>query len=513
MRFIFNFHFARRVPTSLALTAAVSVPLMITTPAHAGTYKLYTCNVPGKLAAVASTAPWTARLDGVNTFFFNECAAGGAFGVGLNVKSMRAFGEASLLLERPATGPKSAIGVVRYRTWITAELAGTGAPAFVDQGGACGPPGCVTPDHEPWISAPYAQTNPSVTIRLRCTAGDCSFNSARPLQVRGVEADLYEDVPPSGEIEGGTLLAANVTPGQRTLSVSATDQESGVALVEVLLNDTVVASHNLESNATLCTHTEWNACPARYSTDLTIDTSKMPVGDYLVALRVTDAAGNRRVISGARPVSIGARRGATPLARLDASFARSRASYTTNFGKAARVRGRLTSAAGSPIVGAQIAVTERMDKPARRLSRASVTTGADGRFVYVASGRRPSRAVELKYAVAGAVIASRRLKLNVRATSTFKVSLRGVTVRYSGQVLSRPVPKAGKKLYIQGRAAGGAWQRFAVKRTDRSGRFAGRYRLRVRRPGVRLQFRVEIPKQLGYRFSPRTGPAVTRVVR
>lgn len=504
---------ARRVSASVFLTVAALVSLTATPMASAGIYKLYTCNVPGKSTATASTAPWTVRLDGINTFLFNECTAGGAFGIGLNVKSMRAFGEASLLLERPSGGPKSAIGVIRYKTWITAELAGTGAPAFVDQGGACGPPGCVTPDHEPWISAPYAQTNPGVAIRLRCTAGDCSFNSARPLQVRGVEVDLYEDVPPVGEIEGGTLLATNASPGQRTLSVSATDHESGVALVEALLNDTVVASHNLESDPRACTHTEWNACPARYSTDLVIDTAHMPLGDYLVALRVTDAAGNRRVIPAAQPATIGLRRGATPVARLDAGFGRSRANYTTNFGRPARVRGRLTSVSGSPIVGARVVVTERMDKSARRLPGASVTTGPNGRFVYMASGRRPSRTIDLKYAVAGTAIASRRLKLNVRAASTFKVSLRGVTVRYSGRLLSRPVPKFGKKLYIQGRAAGGAWQRFAVKRTDRIGRFAGRYRLRVRRPGVKLQFRVEIPRQAGYRYSPRTGPAVTRVVR
>lgn len=506
-------HSPYRARTVLCLSVLSLLPLMAAPRAYAGTYKLYTCNAPSRPSAVPSTAPWTARLDGINTLFFDDCAAGGAFGIGLNVRSMPAFAEASLVLERPTTGPRSAIGVVRYRTWITAELAGDGAPAFVDRGGACGPPGCVTPDHEPWVSVPHAQTNPSVSIRLRCTAGDCAFNSTRPLQVRGVEVDLYEDVPPAGEIEGGTLLGDNASIGHRTLSVSAADHESGVGLVEALLGDTLVAKHDLGTNPLLCPHTELNACPARYATDLVVDTSKMPPGVYPVALRVTDAAGNRRVVTHARPVAIGRGAGFSTATQLDASFSRSRTTYTTNFGRAARIRGRLTNASGGPIARARITVTDVMRSPVRRAARASVITDADGRFTYAASGKRPSRAVELEYALGGAPVASRRLQLNVRAASTFKVSLRGIKVRYSGRILSRPVPTGGVKVFIQGRAVGGAWKRFALRWTTKRGRFSGNYRLRVRRPGVKLQFRVEIPKQRAYPYASRTGLAVTRVVR
>jgi hypothetical protein len=75
------------------------------------------------------------------------------------------------------------------------------------------------------------------------------------------------------------------------------------------------------------------------------------------------------------------------------------------------------------------------------------------------------------------------------------------------------MPRGGKKIYIQGRARGGAWQRFAARRTNAAGRFAGRYRLRVRRPGIKLQFRVEIPRQKGYAYAAQVGSPVTKTVR
>lgn len=512
----------KTTPTTAKLIAVVLLVLIAYTllgarQAAADTYKLYSCNVPGRATPVPSTAPWRAKLDGLNTFYFDDCVSGGSFGIGLNVKHMRPFSSASLALVRPDTGPKSAIGIVRYRTWVTAELAGSGAPAFIDDGASFSPPGGTTPDNAPWVSPAFPPTNPDVYVKLQCTPGDCSFESGKPLQARGIEVDLYEDVPPSGEIEGGTLVGGGAINGRSTLSVSATDQESGVARVEALLGDTVVAGEDLERNKALCSHTDWNACPARYSTDLVINETIVPPGQYPVVLRITDAAGNRRLVTAGQPVSIGARELSDAIkTRLTASFGRRRTTYTTNFRRSVRLRGRLTDPSGNPIARARIAIIERPATTGRKASEAYAMTGADGRFSYVVSGNGPSRSVELRYftQLGDAVpSASRLLQIRVRAASTFKLSLRGVVVRYAGRVLTRPLPRGGKQVFIQGRAEGDAWRRFAVRRTDKAGKYSGRYRLRVRRPGVKLQFRVEIPKQSGYPFSPRTGPVVTRVVR
>jgi hypothetical protein len=500
-----------------AFLSVIILYVLATAPsARADIYKLYSCNVPGRSTPVPSAAPWKANLDGLHTFYYDDCRSGGSFGIGLNIQAMRANSAASLALVRPDAGAKSVIGIVRYRTWVTAELSGSGAPAFVDDGASFSPPGGTTPDNVPWVSPLFPPTNPGVYVRLRCTAGDCSFNSRTPLQARGIEVDLYEDVPPSGVIEGGTLLGAGTRTGRSTLSFSATDQESGVARVEALLGDTVVAGEDLERNGALCPHTDWNACPARYSADFVIDSSTVPPGAYPLALRITDAAGNRRLITAGAPISIGKEEAPVAKTRLTASFGRTRTSYTTDFKRSVRLRGRLTDPSGNPIAHARIAITERPSMTDRGTREAYTMTDSDGRFSQVISGNGPSRSIELRYfsGVGDAIpSASGRLQLRVRAASTFKLSLHGVIVRYAGRVLTRPLPRGGKKVFIQGRARGDAWRRFAVRRTDKAGRYSGRYRLRVRRPGVKLQFRVELPKQSGYPFARRTGPVVTRVVR
>lgn len=497
---------------ALSLVGVATASMAAPQPVAAGTYKMYSCNVPGRPTPTPSTAPWTAKLDGLNTLYFDDCVGGGSFGIGLNVKFMRSFSSASLALVRPDTGPKAVIGIVRYRTWITAELSGSGAPAFIDDGGAFSPPGGTTPDDAPWVSAPLAQTNPDVYVRLSCSAGDCWLNSARPLQARGIEVDLYEDVPPSGEIEGGTLFSAT-GPAPRTLSFNATDQESGVARVEALVGGVLVGTDDLDANSALCPHTDLNACPARYASDFVINPSTLPLGTHPVALRITDAAGNRRLVGHPEPVVGGVT--APVAARLIASFSRSRKTATTSYGRQVRVRGRLTDSSGKPIANGRVTVTEKFAARGMKPRSSNVSSGPDGRFTHTLSGKGPTRVVDLSYGGlnGGVLPASDRLRLRVRASSTLRVSLRGVIVRYAGRVIGRPLPRNGKVLYVQGRAVGGTWQRFAVRRTDAAGRFHGRYRLRVRRPGVKLQFRVEIPKQSGYAYSAGLGPSVTRVVR
>lgn len=495
------------------MVAALAGLAALVPVAEAGSYKLYSCNVPTRATSLPSIAPWRADLDGLNTYHFNDCASGGSFGVGLNIRFMRAFGMAYLVLARPETGPQREIGIVRYRTWITAELSGSGAPAFVDEGGAFGPPGGTNPDLQPWVSESYAPTNQAIRIRLHCTAGDCYFDSSRPLQVRGVEVDLHEDVPPTGTIDGGTLVTPGAKSGRATLSFSAADGESGIARVEALLDDRLVASDDLDANAVRCPHTDWNACPTRHAGDFAVDTSVVPPGQYAASLRITDAAGNRRLIVAPQPVVVGHRVASSTTAILTAGFAGSRTTGTTNFGRAVRIRGRLVDLSGRGMGAARISITEKVG--AKRRSMRNVTTDGAGRFSYVATGNAPSRSIDIEYFARptdSSPSATRRLRLRVRAASSFRVSLRGVLVRYSGKLKGRPIPRGGKRVFIQGRAAGGVWQRFAVRRTDNQGRFSGRYRLRVRRPGVRLQFRVEIPAESGYPYLARLGPAVTRVV-
>ncbi len=496
--------------------------------APAGNYKMYSCNVPGHGVPLPSTGPWRANFDGPNTRLFDSCAVGGGFGIALEParRSMRPGSSASLVLERPSAGPKAAIGIVGYRTWLTAELGGFGAPAFISDGGAFSPPGGTTPDESPWISPVLARTNSSIYVQLYCSTGsinDCQFDSATPLTARGIEVDLYESMVPSGSFEGGTLLTGDVQRGRRSVLFSATDEESGIARIELLMGNAVVATDDVETVGAACPHVDFSACRTRRTGTLSVDTSELADGEYTAGLRLTDAAGNHRVIRYADPITVGRASSlgsppadGDPAVRLTAQFAaNSRSSHTVPFGRPARVRGRLRDAQGRPVPNARIVVTEKPDTGDSGRTVHTVT-GSDGRFRYSTADSGPSRRIDLKYygrAASTTPTAFYRLRLRVRTTSTFRVSLRGIVVRYRGRVIAGPIPRGGKQVFIQGRAKGGAWQRFAARWSDAAGRFSGTYRLRVRRPGVRLQFRVEIPRQNGYPYLPHTERIITKTVQ
>lgn len=515
----------------LAIVIASTMICSADNVAYGGTYVMRSCNVPGERTAPA--APWR-WLHAVNTFANDECARGGGFG--FNAGAMQRADAAGLVLERPGEGPQSAITIRRVRLWMIARLSGSGSALYVaaSAGGKTGtvaedifgPPGGSTLT-SPYVSPVLLADTGSYVLVLSCSGSHpdgCAPASPNPLEVRGAEVTLQEDVAPTGTIDGGSLLADAGQSGTRTLHYTMSDQESGVAEVSAVLGTTVVATHDFRPE---CAHASFAACLQSRTAIMSVNTNQVPDGSYPLSLRVTDAAGNHEVIQAPRVVLISNGRlaqsttpngtGATGDAKLTATFAGRRGSTATMpYGRRVIVRGQLTASSGAPIKGAQVEVTEAPGLPAGRSITRRVLTQADGRYRYVGRARSSSRTLNFRYRpnlAAPNVAARADLRMNVRAAATMRVTLRGVRVAYSGRVLTRPVPRKGKLLYIEGRALGGAWTRFAVRRTTRAGTYSGRYRLRVRRPGIRLQFRVRIPKESGYRYAAGLGRSVTRVVR
>jgi hypothetical protein len=80
--------------------------------------------------------------------------------------------------------------------------------------------------------------------------------------------------------------------------------------------------------------------------------------------------------------------------------------------------------------------------------------------------------------------------MHLRVRARLRLSARphragiGTVVRFSGRLLTRPIPKRGKQIVLQGRAGHARWQVFDVVRTDRRGRFHGRYRFRTGATGT-----------------------------
>lgn len=512
----------------LSAVACVVVATMgMADSANAGTYLMRSCNVPGERTATAGRWRW---INAANTFANNDCASGGGFGI--NAGPMTRTAAAGVVLESPDGGK---IAIRRVRLWMVARLSGTGSALFVatSSGSATaatsanlfGPPGGDTLT-SPYVSPLLAADTLNYIVLVSCsgsTADGCTPTDTNVLDIKGVEVTLEEKVAPSASIDGGELMTGGPQSGVRALAYTAGDLESGVDRVSAVMGNTVVGAANFAAE---CAHADFAACPQARNGSIAVDTRKVPDGSYPLALRVTDAAGNDQAVQASTVVQVvngavgGAGRlngsGASKNARLSASFAANkRSTLTVRYGPRVIIRGRLTQPNGDPIGDARLEVEERLASADARSRQSGLTTARNGTFSYTIARRATSRSLKFQYDAdpndTDPVV--RRLRLRVKASSTLRVSLHGIWVRYRGRVLTRPLPRAGKLVDIQGRAPGGAWKTFAARRTSRRGYFSGTYRLRVRRPGIRLQFRVRIPSESGYPFVGHAGQALTRTVR
>jgi hypothetical protein len=510
--------------TAVLVVVTVLLPSAIGTDvAGAGTYVMRNCDVPGH--ANSLLGPWTTFEMQPNAVFTDACAnGGGVFFSIVGVPQMSGGGWATLGLPKPASGPQSAITFVKAVVWYAARLAGTGAPINLSSleihgddtnrpGVSNGPPGA-----ENLVLEQQFDPQQTVLYKLGVVCGPpfgqtCFPTAAAPLQIRGMEVTLNEDVQPLVSPPNGTLLEDGPQSGIRTLTYGASDPQSGLARVDVLLDDAVVASRDLTPG---CPAFDFTVCPASQEETLQIDTRSVPNGSHSLTVRVRDAAGNERLVTGARPVVVAnpASPGSAPVYTITANFrGSSRSSLTVPYGRPVSLRGRLSGSQPSP-AGTEIEVLERVDRRSAKEFRAGrVSTTADGSFSYVLRTDRASRTVRLAYRPpVGVESVSRSLKLRIRAGSSLHASLRGRVIHFGGRVRSGPIPEGGLRVRMEGRAPGSAWTSFANLRTTRKGGFSGTYRLPIRRPGVKLRIRAFVLTKDGYPYlSSRSGAVTLRV--
>lgn len=210
--------------------------------------------------------------------------------------------------------------------------------------------------------------------------------------------------------------------------------------------------------------------------------------------------------------------GASARARLTVSFAGtgSATARTVPFGRGTTVTGRVVDEHDRPIRGAIVdVVSVAAVRGAVAAAEQPAVTGSDGAFSYRLEGRASSRTLRFAYRSVrgGEVVTDASLSLRVRAVVRLSVRLRGAVVRYSGRVLSGSLPRIGKMVVLQGRVRGARWQTFATRRAKRGGSFGGSYRLKVRRPGVRLQFRARAVAESGWPYLEGRSRTVTRRVK
>lgn len=525
----------RRRRATAGLVASISALLLSAHTAEfarAGTYVMRNCNVPGY--PISSFAPWQAG--GVQSnVAVDACSSGGGIGFRFegDGRSMTPGGWAVLAVERPIGSAQREIRLDKLAFWYAARLGGSGQEIslrglerYADHTSSphwmiSGPPGGEDLAFERRFNRADVD---AVWIWVICgplgaapPPDSCRATHPMPVQVYGLELTLWEDVLPTVSRPEGTLLEGGPQSDTRTVTYAASDPQAGLAKVEVLLGDKVVASHDLRPR---CAYADFTVCPPSDNNTLAVDTRAVPNGSYDFALRVVDAAGNERVRSGERAVDVAnptapGAFSANPYAIVAGFRGSSRSTLTVNYGRRVSLRGRLTQGSQAVAAGTQIEVLERLDRRgAPERSSRKVMTKADGSFSLGLATSRPSRKIRLAYRpVGGGRVVSKTLRLRVRAHSSIRATLQGRVVRFRGRVLGAPFPKAGKRVQMEGRSPGSAWTPFKILRTDKQGRFSGTYRLRVRRPGVVLKVRAVVPSEVGYGYLGSRSRAVMLRVR
>ncbi|UUY05107.1 hypothetical protein LRS13_06150 [Svornostia abyssi] len=184
-------------------------------------------------------------------------------------------------------------------------------------------------------------------------------------------------------------------------------------------------------------------------------------------------------------------------------------------GEQSQVVGKLANRDGQGIAGATLQVFETSILAPDRLV-GEVATDASGAFSYVVTGTI-TRSLRFVFAGSPVVLpASAEVGLTTAAQSTLRVSrarlLNGQSVTFSGHVPTAPIPPGGKLVQVEVRLKAG-WQTFRTVRTDAAGNWSVPYRFARTRGIAWYRFRVALPAESGYPFTPGVSKSVRVRVR
>lgn len=544
--------------------------------ASAGTYRVYSCKTPSGLVAPtdgwtsSSIAPYTSPGNtcpaggslhlGLNPDVYNPATASlmtwrWDAPAGASISSYRVWRSAQVSSAwEPNATP--VVFVARPVNLLSGAYTPDGCRASDGCTGLGGGPGLspanlvsesleAMPDADRW----HINVDCGGAVGYNCVPRPAGVPMA-VVFVHAAEFTLRDPDSPTVTNVTGRLTSATTHAGTELISFTAADSVSGVyrALVEV--NGRIVRTAVVDDNDGRCAdagvdpNTPYEfmyrvPCKKSVRPDLAFDTRTLADGTHNVRVLVEDASGNRTSVwsspefvvrnastgtsSGAGADGANGGSGASGAgaagggAATGAGAVAARACAGASSGLAARFTrndaSRLTLTHGQPF-GIRGRGPASADIDAFHVRGSKITplgsfrTSASGSYSERFRARHGGGTIQL--CGPGMAVA---LTLRVKATVSFKVRISNWgLVRYSGRVSTGQIPKGGKIVAIQGKA-GPSWQTFALRRTDSKGRFKGRYRLRVVRPGAKLRFRVRVPSEAGYPFVGVVGKSVSKRVR
>lgn len=287
------------------------------------------------------------------------------------------------------------------------------------------------------------------------------------------------------------------------LRAPASDQLSGLAEGEI--------SYRAQGESTwqpLATETHAGALEARLPSESLAD------GPYEFQAEASDRAGNEiattKRLDGTDMVLEVPLKVETDL-RADLGSGRKR--LTIGYGRESRIEGRLVDAAGEPLGGQSIAVTENFDLGSTESERTrEVITDGDGRFALVLPPG-PSREIQAEFVGSRRLTdaASPELDLGVRAdaslASTEKRPPVGKRFRFFGRVkrAGAQLPPGGKLVELQVKRPEGWDTVRQAFRTSPNGRWRFNFRFGpyYLRPTT-FQFRLKVAREVGWPYKAAT---------
>lgn len=346
--------------------------------------------------------------------------------------------------------------------------------------------------------------------RLVCVnRDDCGEGKDAYLYMRRVGLTLNDTTAPTLQL-GGSLLEPGSRRGDQVLDVSTADTGSGVRSVTVEVNGQPLDTRTLDCQVKDDVAVRLRPCPGAPTPSFDVATSGADFRQGPNELTVCasdfspEATANRTCET--RTVRID---NACPISAVTGSVLRARfkgagARMTTPSDATATVIGTLTDAGGQPVRDADVCVATRVattEGPPERVI-ATPTTSSKGRFrTRIPAG--PSREVRVAHWFGPHEVSERFLNLNSKAVPRLKVTpdtLRnGQSARFEVRI---PGPaQANRRVAVQARGTG-KWIRIDGGRTDRGGRWSGKYEFK-RTTGTRTYgFRAVIRRQPGYPYSP-----------
>ncbi|MDA0162662.1 carboxypeptidase-like regulatory domain-containing protein [Solirubrobacter ginsenosidimutans] len=549
--------FAERLAAAAA--AAVLACLALAPSASAGTYDVYACNTPaGRFANHSWTLYTTAgdfiardcNLADANPEFSISSPNGQTYGVYRGAQlTFQAAPQTTIVGFRwnrslrhfnPTDGAPAGYGAFlsSYAMIGGIPLEGTGANDAAIQG----PPTAVgawdatggkvdrTGDvslQDYAMGREYHGDGTILRAGIGCAGNGCSLmtdDTEGPgyisFAIRGATVTLNDPVAPRIDRVTPTVPAAGaMLVGDEPVAFDAADN-TGIRRAEVIDVSSGTAQV-VGGRDFACDHSYAAPCP------LTLSGERIPVnipsgGQRTLRVRVIDA-GDNVAESPAFIEDVGGPlngSGATPVARLSASFSRKRSRVDVAYGRSARISGRLTDATGKPITGATIQILDRELRSGTQYGpRLEVTTDADGRFSVV-PGPGAARAIRFEFRsrrLLPAADAADSVELRVAAAATLSITPRRVrprgTIRISGRLKGLPLPRSGKLVELQAFEAG-KWRAVGtVRARGAKGRFSTTYRFLRAGRGASFLIRARIRRDDSYPFYLGYSPRVRVRVR